>query len=419
MISDPASAERQVYVGLAWNDDRQEIPPVGLLKLLRQGVMESGEFAYGRRYLQRPDALALNPAWLPLQDAAFPLAPRRLRDGGALPLTLQDALPDSWGRRVLEARHGGPLDDIDALLLTNDDRVGAMVFSTRLPIQPCDPPGSLLALEAVAEASRQLEAGFEVTPAMQALLRGGASLGGARPKASFFHEGRRHIAKFASRADDCDMEVVEAATLSLAAECGIEVPAFVLQPLSRGHALLVRRFDREMSPQGERRLHYLSCSALLDVAYQSSGGSYVELAQTLRRLSFRPEHDLQELFRRLVFNLAVGNTDDHVKNHGMLQDHQGRWRLAPAFDMVPQFGGMAGYQELAILPGQRDARLALAREAAPHFGLNADRAEEIVSTTLATLARRAAAAVAERGGDEALARRMADFVARQAEAISA
>lgn len=408
--------ERHVYVGLAWGD-AVEPQPAGLLKLSRQGVVESGEFAYGRRYLQHPQACALHPDLLPLQAPAFVMPPQRLRDGGALPLTLRDALPDSWGRRVLEARQGGPVDDIDALLLTNDDRVGAMVFAERLPLRPCEPPAVVHDLEALARASRQLDEGGEISKALRDLL-GGGSLGGARPKATFFLEGRRHIAKFASRADDCDMEIIEAATLDLAAACGMEIAGHTLQPLARGHALLVRRFDREGTAGEERRLHYLSCSAVLDVPYASSGGSYVEFAQALRRLSARPGADLAELFRRLVFNLAVGNSDDHVKNHGMLFDRTGQARLAPAFDLVPQFGGFSGYQELAILPGRRESRLALALEAALHFGLDAAQASAVVGAIVQRVAAGAAPAVLARGGNRSLAARMQDFVARRHRAIT-
>lgn len=409
------TSERQLYVGLAW-DDAREPQAAGLLKLARQGVVESGEFAYGRRYLQRPDAMPLHPGLLPLQEPAFGLPPQRLRDGGALPLTLRDALPDSWGRRVLEARQGGPVDDLDALLLTNDDRVGAMVFATALPLRPCEPPAVVQDLEALARASRQLDEGAEIPPALRDLL-GGGSLGGTRPKATFFFHGRRHIAKFASRADDCDMEIVEAATLDLANACGIGTAGHHLQPLARGHALLVRRFDRAGMPGEEHRLHYLSCSAVLDVPYASSGGSYVEFAQALRRLSAVPAADLAELFRRLVFNLAVGNSDDHLKNHGMLFDRAGQGRLAPAFDLVPQFGGFGGYQELAILPGRRDSQQALAREAAPHFGLSAVQAEAVFERILPVVAQGADAAVRARGGDAALASRMRDFVVRRQRAI--
>lgn len=416
MTSDAAPVERQVYVGLARHASDQT-QPVGLLKVVRRGVMESGEFAYGRRYLQQPDAQPLNPDHLPLRDATFVLPERRLRDGGALPLTLRDALPDAWGRKVLEVQHGRVVSDIDALLLTNDDRVGAMVFSETLPIHHGPSCTALLALEDMAEASRRIEAGMDITPRMQQLMRGGASLGGVRPKATFVHEGRRYIAKFASRGDEYDMEVVEAAMLGMAQGCGITVPPFHLRPLASGHALLVERFDRTGPLENEYRFHYLSCSALLDVPYESSGGSYVELAQALRRISARPEPDVGELFRRLVFNLVAGNSDDHVKNHGVLHQGLGLWRLAPAFDLVAQLNSHTGYQELAILPGQHTSSLALAREAAPHFGLSSTRAEEIIQTIANMVRQNAFLSIKTCGADAALRQRFTAFVEAQRDRV--
>lgn len=417
MTSDNNAVERRVYVGLAHRTGVQ-VQPAGLMKLARRGVVESGGFAYGRRYLQDPAAAPLNPEQLPLRDAAFVLAEGRIRDGGAMPLTLRDALPDSWGRKVLEIRQGKPLSDTDALLLTNEDRVGAMVFAENLPIRSDEPPAVRHSLQELSEASRRVEEGMDIGPDMHLLLRGG-SLGGARPKAAFVHEGRRCIAKFASRGDDHDVELLEAATLWLADACGIEVPPFLLHRLASGHALLVERFDRAGPVTDERRFHYLSASALLDVPYDSSRGSYVELAQLLRRISRQPQQDLAELFRRMVFNLAAGNSDDHVKNHGALKGADGQWRLAPAFDLVMQLGGHTGYQELAVLPGRHASSLALAREAAAHFGLTAAAAEEVIVAIGETVALHAAAGVAAAGGNQALVRRVATFIAQQAERIAA
>ena len=416
MTSEPADVERRLYVGLAHRAGEQA-QPAGLMKLIRRGVIESGEFAYGRRYLEDPAAVPLNPEHLPLQGATFALAEGRIRDGGAMPLTLRDALPDSWGRKVLEIRQGRPLSDVDALLLTNEDRIGAMVFAETLPIESGQPPSTLLLLEDLADASRRVEAGMDIGPDMHLLLRGG-SLGGARPKAAFVRDGKRWIAKFSSRGDDHDVEVIEAATLWMANACGIDVPPFVLQPLASGHALLVERFDRLGPVQAERRLHYLSASALLDVPYASSRGSYVELAQLLRRISQRPKQDLHELFRRLIFNLAVGNGDDHVKNHGALQGDDGQWRLAPAFDLVMQISGHTGYQELAVLPGQHASSLALAREAAPHFGLTAAAADAVIGDIGEFVALQAPASVAAAGGSPELVRRVAHFIEQQAERIA-
>ena len=371
------TSEPQLYVGLAAHTGAAPVP-AGLLKIARRGNVESGEFAYGRRYLQSADALALNPHVLPLQDRPFVIPERRVRDGGALPLTFRDALPDSWGRKVLELQAGRSLSDSEALLLTNADRVGAMVFGESLPLATDTPPAELFDLETLADAARRVDHDLAIKPALQRVLQGG-SLGGARPKATMIIDGQRWLAKFPARGDDHPVEIVEAATMGLAAACGIEVPAHQLRPLGqgKGEALLMQRFDREGPVTDERRRHYLSASALLDVPYESSGGSYVELAQALRRLSFRPEQDLQQLFRRMVFNLVVDNSDDHVKNHGVLHHGRGRWCLAPAFDLVMQMTHI-GYQQLAILPGRMDSQLDLAREAAPQFGLSAQRAEDLI-----------------------------------------
>ncbi len=417
MTSDDTLAESTLYVGLAQRRGEEALP-VGLLKLARRGVMESGEFAYGRRYLAASAPLALNPEHLPLRDAPFVLPAQRVRDGGALPLTLRDALPDSWGRKVLEVQQGRPLSDVEALLLTNEDRVGAMVFSAELPIRSDLPATEALSLEDLAESSRRIEAGLPVAPRMQQLLRGG-SLGGARPKATFIHRDRRHIAKFASRGDLHDMEVVEAVTLGLARQCSIEVPAFVLQPLAVGHALLLERFDRSGGIADERRHHYLSASALMDVPYASSRGSYVELAQLLRRLSCRPEADTRELFRRMVFNLVIGNSDDHVKNHGVLHLEGQGWQLAPAFDLVAQLDTHTGYQELAILPGQHVSRLALVRTAAPHFGVLVAEADRVIDRITAVVANELPRIIEAHDGSADLSARFTAFVRLQAERIRA
>lgn len=417
MTSDGTLAESSLYVGFARRRGEEALP-VGLLKLARRGVMESGEFAYGRRYLAASTPLPLNPEHLPLRDATFVLPAQRVRDGGALPLTLRDALPDSWGRKVLEVQQGRPLSDVEALLLTNEDRVGAMVFAAELPIRSELPATEALSLEDLAESSRRIEAGLPVAPRMQQLLRGG-SLGGARPKATFIHGGRRHIAKFASRGDVHDMEVVEAVTLGLAQQCGIEVPAFLLQPLAVGHALLLERFDRSGSLADERRHHYLSASALMDVPYASSLGSYMELAQLLRRLSRRPEADMRELFHRMVFNLVIGNSDDHVKNHGVLHLEGRGWQLAPAFDLVAQLDAHTGYQELAILPGRHVSSLALARMAAPHFGVLEAEAEGVINRISTVVAEGLTKMVAAQGGSAALAARFMEFVKAQADRIRA
>ena len=412
------TSEHSLYVGLAF-EPTAKVTPAGVLKLVQRGAVMSGEFAYGRQYLRRADAEPFNPSHLPLQEAVFKLPERRLRDGGAMPLTFRDALPDSWGRKVLEAKHGHGLSDVEALLLTNADRVGAMVFSASLPIEPAQPDTTLFKLDDLANAARRLEMGLEPSADLRPLLQGG-TLGGARPKATFIHDSKRHIAKFPARGDAHDVSVLEAATLGLAKACGIQVPGFFLLPVPTGHALVLRRFDREGSVDKERRLHYLSAAALLNVAYEdNAGGSYVELAQALRRISAQPEADLHELYRRMVFNLVAGNSDDHVKNHGVLLSGSGRYRLAPAFDLVMQLNGNTGYQLLAILPGKAESSLGLARQAAAQFGLSNSQAEAIIQHVRETVQRRSPILLKEHGADAALIQQAGEFLKRQDERIAA
>jgi serine/threonine-protein kinase HipA len=358
-------------------------------------------------------AFALNPLHLPLVNAPTSIPERRIRDGGALPLTLSDALPDSWGRKVLEAQLGRPLDDIDALLHTNGSRVGAMVFSESLPFNETlydiyDVPS----LNDLADAVRRIELEMDVPAEMRRLLQRGGSLGGARPKADFIYNKKRWIAKFPANGDDHDVELLEAAIIELAALCGIDVSEYVLQKIQRGHALLLRRFDRFGEIDNERRIHYLSASALLDVPYQSNEGNYIDLAQIIRLISVDPEHDLNQLYRRMIFNLIIDNTDDHMKNHGMLHVSDNRYRLAPAFDVVMQLTN-TGYQELAVIPGNNSSRLSLAIQAAPHFGINESDAKAIIEQIEHKAHQELLPIIEKLGGDDVLMNRVRRCLDRQ------
>lgn len=404
-------SNRTVYVGLASKPD-EEIIPAGILKLTRRGVVESSQFAYGKGFLASPIAFALNPLHLPLKNEPMSIPERRIRDGGALPLTLSDALPDSWGRKVLEAEQGRTLDDIDALLLTNGKRVGAMVFSETLPIEANQPENALFSLDEMSDAVRRLELSMDIPAPMRRLLNRGGSLGGARPKADFIHDNKRWIAKFPANNDDHDVELLEAAALELAALCGIEVSPHKLERIHRGHALLLRRFDRLGDIDDERRIHYLSASALLDVPYNSNGGSYIEFAEAIRRIAANPAHDLGQLYRRMIFNLVIDNTDDHVKNHGMLHVQGNQYRLAPAFDVVMQLTNVH-YQELAIIPGNNNSKLSLAIQAAPHFGINEGDAKAIIEEVEHKAHQELLPIIEKLGGDEVLMNRVRRCLDRQ------
>ena len=412
-----ATSESSLYIGLYLPGDRQPTT-AALLKLQRDGLRESGHLAYGLGYMNDRSAIALNPLHLPLRREGFALPDRLLRDGGAMPLTVKDALPDAWGRLVIAHHLGGRMpSERELLLLTNDDRVGAMVFSeTRDVPGPSDLPHH--DLNQLAEAAHHLQYDMEIPEPLKRLLQRGGSLGGARPKASFTHENSLWLAKFPAAGDPLDVQTLEAASLGLAAQCGIRVPQHFTLPIGHGEtAFLSCRFDRCGTESGQR-VHFLSASALLDIPYESSAGSYVDFARTLRRLCISPAADLEELFRRMVFNLLIDNSDDHLKNHGMLYAGNGLYRLSPAFDVVPQLTNL-GYQMLSIDGSTHAAHLDLAIQTAPHFDLSANQASTIVKELVNKVYGGWRAYAEASGIPEAIRKRLDSCFTRQREIIGA
>lgn len=409
-----ATSESTLFVGLYLPGD--EAPTIAaLMKLQRAGLLEGGHLAYGLGYLGNPRAEALGPQ-LPLQRDSHVLGRRLLRDGGAMPLIVRDALPDAWGRLVIARELGGRLPgDRELLLLTNEDRIGAMVFSETQAMPPA--PGLPHdELAQVADAVNRLQYDLDIPERLKHLLLRGGSLGGARPKASFAHDQALWLAKFPAIGDPVDVQTLEALAMGLAAACGIRVPAFFTLPLGHGDKVFLScRFDRS-GPQARQRIHYLSASALLDIPYESSAGSYIALARVLRRLSIAPGVDLEELFRRLIFNLLIDNSDDHLKNHGMLYAGNGLYRLSPAFDVVPQLSNL-GYQMLSIDGSSHASSLELAIQAAPHFDLSPEQARAIVQTMADTVEAGWRTQAAVVGASSGLCRHLESCLLRQAELI--
>jgi len=347
-------------------------------------VLEEGVLAYGRQYLASDNAIALNPAYLPLKPNIYSMPSTRIRDGGALHLTLKDALPDAWGRLVVQARNSWKsVSDVDILLQTNVDRVGAMVFSEQTnAISQLDFSIQSFDLEALADAARALEFNMEVSPELRRLLSQGGSLGGARPKASIVRNGELWMAKFPARGDEVDVQVLEACTLALAERCGIHVAEFKLVRVGKINALLLRRFDRPGALERGTRVHYLSAAAFTNSPYETNAGSYVKLAQHIRHYGANVIADLAQLFRRMVFNMIIDNSDDHVKNHGVLHSAKNKYVLSHAFDLVTQLTNL-GYMGMAIVDEQLNAHLDSVRKHSPNFGLNNVAADQIISEVVA------------------------------------
>ena len=297
------------------------------------------EFEYSRDWVNHPGAFALDPVSLPLQ----PLGRRHRSEQFHPPLAVfDDALPDDWGRGILtralksEGRKPSPPE---MLLRMQGAGTGALQFNESGSAPTLSTTLQSAALATLLSAATEFEAGnlSSESAAFRQLLEGSSRAGGARPKALVHDDQGEWIAKFPSKARDGIHDVVglEATCLELAARAGLNVPESRLQAVGRQRVLLVRRFD--VTSQGGR-LHMISMRTLCRERPGISATGYSELASVLGRYSASPAADLAMLFRHMVFNAAIGNVDDHLKNFWVLATGRD-YRLAPAFDLVPDISG--------------------------------------------------------------------------------
>lgn len=347
--------------------------PCGALSVDEAARSLRAEFTYGSRYLAREDAIALDPVRLPLRAAGF--------KADHLFGAIRDAAPDAWGRRVLELRHAmlrhnefGELPELEYLLRGSGDRVGALAFTDSAGVPPA--PRGQMAMKGLADAIRAVETGRAVTKAQGELLTG--SLGGARPKSAFQDARASMILKFGRQDDRFDHVRAEKAMLDMAEACGFDVPRREFVEVDDAVALGVHRFDRDLIDGLHCPRHFLSAKTLLGQAGETEIGSYPAFADELRRWSDQPTIDCQELFGRMLFNIATGNRDDHAKNHGVLHRAGNSYRLAPAFDLVPmpQVGLNSRQAMIVGLRGQ-ESTLSNALSAAGHFMLDREHARAI------------------------------------------
>ncbi|MEW6520598.1 MAG: type II toxin-antitoxin system HipA family toxin [Thermodesulfobacteriota bacterium] len=294
----------------------------------------AGQFRYSREYLEDPRAFPLDPLHLPLVagsgDADRPQA--------GVHGVFEDSLPDDWGRKLMARRYrlGRAEQRVPHLLrLLGGQGMGALLYAERGK----SPPSSAgVSRRHLAELAHQAEK-FEQAPAAMAdeelamLFQAGSSAGGARPKALVIDEKGAYLAKFASSRDQLDVVSLEAAAMELARRAGIDTAETSLLTLGACRCLLVKRFD--INAAGGRN-HLISMQSLLkaDGYYNAC---YRDLAEVIRHVSTTPQRDLRMLYRQMVFNVMIGNTDDHLKNFCMLHDDEG-WRLSPAFDLIPNIG---------------------------------------------------------------------------------
>lgn len=349
------TSERECYVYIVLPEET-EFVTAGRFRVseTRQGS-PLGEFVYGRRYLERPDAVEFDPVELRLADSLYETG-RMNGFFGAI----RDSMPDYWGRLLIEKHSGhARLEEFDYLMEGPDDRAGALGFGHDLeppaPRRTFNATLDLGRLQTAADAVMSGDARRGGSLASQAyeLLLGGTSMGGARPKVVVQEDHELWLAKFGQHDDRWNDPLVEHGLLQLARKCGLNAADSRIERIGDRDVLLVRRFDREWAGDGYHRHRVVSALTLLksDTALTDrSRWSYLLLADELRRTSARPREDLRELFGRMCFNAAISNLDDHPRNHALLA--RGRdWRLSPAYDLTPSPVVSVERRDLAMICG--------------------------------------------------------------------
>ena len=391
--------KRQIAVLLDQHDT-----VIGDLRYDQQGRRESAAFAYTSDWLTHPKRFAIDPA-LPLVDG-YQFHARR-GEGSLFHGCISDTEPDGWGRRVIlrdhakrreSARTVGTADPVptlgalDFLLAVDDEcRIGALrLRDENGRFQGCaedavrrTPP--LIDLQHLFAASRAVEQNT-ATARDLAYLRGrGTSLGGMRPKCSIRDEdGRLAIGKFPSVADERAVTKGEVLAMRLARHAGINVAEARLVHSDGIPVAVIRRFDRH---EDGRRIPYCSAATMLGAERDDTvEHSYTEIVEALRVHGAVTQADIDELWRRIAFTIAINNVDDHLHNHGFLHVAHGQWRLAPAFDLNP-FPDRARELKTWISPETGpEASFPALRSVAPYFLLKPVRAEAILAEVAAAVA---------------------------------
>jgi serine/threonine-protein kinase HipA len=299
---------------------------------------------------------------------------------------VDDARPDRWGERVIRIIDKPPrLSLMEYLYFAGPDRFGALGVSTsreHYAPRASSPLPTLADADEIHDLVRKVLANEPVPAAQRRLLAPGVTMGGARPKALLDLQGEPWIVKFPA-GDPTDTPLIEHASMTLARKARIRTAMTRPIRLVDGHAVAVERFDRRRGG----RLHALSANVALKAAGETLG--YPELAQLLRRRGVvdRDTHlaQMRELFRRMVFNILIDNTDDHEKNHVLLVNDAEQYELAPAFDVLPA-GQALGYQQMRVGTAGADATLENALSMSALFGLKSDAAAKELRTVASVVA---------------------------------
>jgi len=379
MTQSPAPRHDTLYLWYLGNPAAPRY--VGILRLVASGKGVS--LQYGAEWIASGFPLSED---LPLGDAPHMPRGRLTGDGERAVGAVDDARPDRWGQKVIRVIVNPKRRSLmEYLYYAGDARFGALSVSTSSDIYAPYATGALPRLEqaeALSQVVAKIEASEELSDQEQKMIQAGGSIGGAKPKALIEIDGHEWVIKFFN-GEPVDSPLIEHATMMLARKAGITVATTRVIRLPTANAVAVKRFDRADGG----RIHSISAGTALRAASVDAEPelSYPALAQLLRRAGVtkddRNEKDAHELFRRMVFNILIDNTDDHEKNHALLvtaPGANGKYELAPAYDVLPTGSGQ-GFQEFVCGTDGHDSTLVNAMSQPGLFGLTpAEAAAEVV-----------------------------------------
>lgn len=341
-----ATGKQDIYIYAHWKG-LEEPQLMGVLSAMYAKGKKAFSFEYDKNWLKSKEQMLLDPD---IQFYSGPQYPNNKENFGVF----LDSMPDTWGRTLMKRRasqqatekgeKAKTLYEIDYLLGVYDEsRMGALRFKLDLEgpflddneLNPTPPWSSIRELQEAAKNFENDDDNDEVRKWLAILMAPGSSLGGARPKANILDENKElWIAKFPSKNDTIDKAAWEYLAYQLAIKAGIHMAPSKIEKISgRFNTFFTKRFDREEGC----RLHFASAMTMTgnnEDTIRDNPASYLELAEFIQNHGAMVNDNLEQLWRRIVFNIAISNTDDHLRNHGFILTNQG-WILSPAYDLNP------------------------------------------------------------------------------------
>ncbi|MFB3388005.1 type II toxin-antitoxin system HipA family toxin [Flavobacterium sp. LAR06] len=380
-----------IYVYAHWIG-MQEPELTGILSAHFAKGKKSFSFEYDRTWIKSKDQMLFDP------DIQFYSGPQFPSDKENFGIFL-DSIPDTWGRTLMkrrvsqQAKENGEkprtLYDIDYLLRVYDEsRMGALRFKTELDgpfldnnnTSPTPPWSSIRELQNAAKMLENDDDNKEIQKWLSVLMAPGSSLGGARPKANILDENKElWIAKFPSKNDTIDKGAWEMLAYELALKAGIDMaPSKIEKIAGKYNTFFTKRFDREK----EQRIHFASAMTMTsnsEDTIRDNMPSYLDIADFIQNYGVNINENLQQLWRRIIFNIAVSNTDDHLRNHGFLLTNEG-WILSPAYDINPSIDkdGLA----LNIDTNNNELDFNLAISVGEYFRLDNNQMDKIINEVI-------------------------------------